>query len=186
MRAGGRLLRRVEERSTAAGRSLVTHHTQAHVCYVSQVGFHFSVSRKGLILDVLKLLHVLRDIEIGDAAFDQAFVICADNDEAIKVLLADPGLREAIQADPQMTLLNQYRDQQIATGPEKLPKDVKVLVLEIPDQVVDPQRLKAMLHLLTATLDRLCWMGVALRQPPGVEIPGPLGCTPLVLTRVPT
>src|SRR5688500_16958197 len=51
--------------------------TRAHVCYASQLDFKFSVSRRGFLLDVLKTLQVVRDIEIGDAVFDKAFILTA-------------------------------------------------------------------------------------------------------------
>lgn len=156
-----------------------SHMTRAHVCYASQLDFKFSVSRRGFLLDVLKTLQVVRDIEIGDPVFDKALILTANIEESLRALLADDELRRMIQAHPPATLLNQYHDHQLASGPEKLPANVDVLVLETPEEILEPNRLKGMIELLTATLERLVVIGVALRQPPGVQICGPLGLVPL-------
>jgi hypothetical protein len=152
--------------------------TRAHVCYASQLPFAFSITRRGFFLDALKMLHIVRDIEVGDPVFDQAFILTGNNEEAFRGLLADEPLRQAILFHPPVTVVNHCAGAMTTLGSLNLPPNVNVLSLEAPEVIPDPERLKQMLQLLTATLERLAVIGVALRQPAGVEIRGPLGLTP--------
>ena len=151
----------------------VSHRRQSHVTYtrmrapyVNPEGFRFTIYRKGLFSDLGKLLG-MQDIEVGDPEFDEAFIIKGNDEVRVRDLFADPEIRSLIQAQPKIRL--EVKDSEGWFGPE-FPEDVDELHFQVVGVIKDVERLKALFDLFAAVLDRLCRIGSAYKQEPGVEL----------------
>jgi hypothetical protein len=141
-------------------------YTRVRAPYVNTDGFRFTVYRKGLFTDLGKLLG-MQDVEVGDPDFDEAFVVKSSDEARVQTLLADPRLRSLIQAQPQIRLA--VKDGEGWFGP-KFPPDVDELHFQVIGVIKDVRRLKGLFDLFAAVLDRLCQIGSAYKQEPGVEL----------------
>jgi hypothetical protein len=141
-------------------------YTRVRAPYVNPDGFRFTVYRKGLFTELGKLLG-MQDIEVGDPDFDEAFVVKATDEARVQTLLADPKLRALLQAQPEIRL--GVMDSEGWFGP-KFPPDVDELHFQVVGVISDVGRLKGLFDLFAAVLDRLCQIGSAYKQEPGVEL----------------
>jgi hypothetical protein len=142
------------------------HYTRMRAPYVNPEGFRFTIYRKGFFSDLGKLLG-MQDIEVGDPAFDEAFVIKANDEGKVCALFANPKIRQMIQDQPQIRL--EVRDSEGWFGP-KFPEDVDELHFQVVGVIKDADRLKTLFDLFAAVLDQLCKIGLAHKQEPGVEL----------------
>src|SRR5437016_2174322 len=69
--------------------------TRIRAPYVNRDGLRFTVYRKSLFTALGKFMG-MQDIAIGEPAFDEAFVIKANDAAQVRALLADPELRELL------------------------------------------------------------------------------------------
>ena len=76
--------------------------------FVNSDGLRFKIYRKGFFSSIGKLLK-MQDIEIGDASFDDQFIIKGNNEEKVKLLLNDATLKLLIQKQPR--ILFEIRDE---------------------------------------------------------------------------
>ncbi|HHH76244.1 MAG TPA: DUF3137 domain-containing protein, partial [Phycisphaerae bacterium] len=76
-----------------------TTYTRMRAPFMNKDKLYFKIYRKGIFSAVGKIFG-MQDIEIGDKYFDDNFIIQGNNEEKIKLLLADPKLKELIQAQP--------------------------------------------------------------------------------------
>ena len=83
------------------------------------------------------------------------------------VLFSDPEIRQMIQDQPKIRL--EVKDSEGWFGP-KFPEDVDELHFQVVGVIKDVERLKALFDLFAAVLDRLCRIGSAYKQEPGVEL----------------
>ena len=94
----------------------------------------------------------MQDIIIGDAFFDDAFVIQGEPEAKIKAFLQDAKLRELIQAQPRIAF-------QIAPGKrmfsQNYPDGIDDLQFLCDGVVKDAQRLKQLFELFATAIDRL-------------------------------
>src|SRR5262245_4478932 len=67
--------------------------TRMRAPYVNPTGFRFTIYRKGLFTGIAKWLG-MQDIEIGDDAFDEAFVVKATHEGLVRALLSNTRIRE--------------------------------------------------------------------------------------------
>jgi hypothetical protein len=141
-------------------------YTRMRAPYLNPEGFRFTIFRKGFLSNLGKLLG-MQDIEIGDAEFDEAFIIQGNNETRVQELFADPGIRALAQAQPQLHLT--VRDSEGWFGPS-FPDDADELLFQVVGVIKDVERLKLLFELFAAVLDRLCRIGSAYKQPPGVEL----------------
>ena len=65
--------------------------------YVNPDGFRFRVYRHGLFSDLGKLLG-MQDVEVGQPAFDEAFIIKGTDEGKLRQLFANPKILELIDA----------------------------------------------------------------------------------------
>ena len=134
--------------------------------YVNPEGFRFTIYRKGLFSDLGKLLG-MQDIEVGDPEFDEAFIIKGNDESRVRELFADPEVRPLIQDQPKIRL--EVKDSEGWFGPV-FPEDVDELHFQVVGVIKDVERLKALFDLFAAVLDRLCRIGSAYKQEPGVSL----------------
>jgi hypothetical protein len=143
-----------------------TTYTRLRAPYVNPEGFRFTVYRQGLFSGLGKLLG-MQDIEVGDPEFDEAFIVQGNDESKVRELFADPKIRALVQAQPQIHL--EVRDSEGWFGPS-FPEGVDELHFQVVGVIKDVDRLKALFDLFAAVLDRLCRIGSAYKQEPGVSL----------------
>jgi hypothetical protein len=94
--------------------------TRIRAPYVNPDGFRFKNFRRSVLSDLGKLLG-MQDIEVGDAEFDEAFIIKGNDEDRVRVLFSDPKIRQMIQDQPKIQL--EVKDSEGWFGP-KFPQDV--------------------------------------------------------------
>jgi hypothetical protein len=143
-----------------------TTYTRMRAPYVNPEGFRFTIYRKSFFSDMGKLLD-MQDIEVGDPEFDETFIIKGNDESKARSLFGDPKIRSLVGAQPQIWLAVQ--DSEGWFGPQ-FPENVDELQFQVVGVIVDVERLKALFDLFAAVLDRLCRIGSAQKQMPGVEL----------------
>jgi hypothetical protein len=141
-------------------------YTRMRAPYVNPEGFRFTIYRKRFFSDLGKLLG-MQDIEVGDPEFDEAFIIKANDESKVRTLFDDPNLRRLVQAQPDIRL--EVKDSEGWFGP-RFPENVDELHFQVVGVIKDVGRLKALFELFAAVLDRLCRIGSAYKQEPGVDL----------------
>lgn len=141
-------------------------YTRIRSPFVNPNGFRFTIYRKGFFSELGKLLG-LQDIEIGDEAFDEAFMIKGNDELKVRDLFADRALRSKIAAQPTLHLT--IADSEGWFGP-KFPDDTDELKFQVGGVIKDVPRLKGLFDLFAALLGRLCEIGVATKQTPEVQL----------------
>jgi hypothetical protein len=143
-----------------------TTYTRIRAPYVNPEGFRFTIYRKGFFSDLGKLLG-MQDIEVGDPEFDEAFIIKGNDESKVRTLFDDPNLRRLVEAQPDIRL--EVKDSDGWFG-HSFPNDVDELHFQVVGVIKDVWRLKALFELFAAVLDRLCRIGSAYEQEPGVDL----------------
>ena len=141
-------------------------YTRMRAPYVNPDGFRFTIYRKGFFSGLGKLLG-MQDIEVGDPEFDEAFIVRGTDEAKVKELFADPNLKAMIEAQPKVRLT--VKDSEGRFGPS-FPDGVDELHFQVVGVIKDLDRLKSLFDLFAAVLDRLCEIGSAYREVPGVEL----------------
>jgi hypothetical protein len=134
--------------------------------YVNPDGFRFTIYRKGFFSELAKLFG-MQDIEIGDEAFDEAFILKGNDEYKVQKLFEDRKIRELALAQPQLRL--EVKDSEGWFGP-RFPENVDELYFHVMGVIKDIERLKGLYELFAAVLDRLCRMGSAYKEEPGVAL----------------
>jgi hypothetical protein len=140
--------------------------TRMRAPYVNPDGFRFTVYRKGIFTDIAKRFG-MQDVEVGDEAFDRDFVVKGTDEGKLRDLFANPRIRELLAAKPELQLT--VKDDEGWFGPS-FPDGVDELYFAVPGVIKDVERLKRLYALFGETLDQLCRMGSAYREPPAVTI----------------
>ena len=142
--------------TVSTGKVTVTY-TRMRAPYVNTAGFRFTVYRKSIFSGIGKLFG-MQDIEIGDAEFDDTFIIKGTDESVVKQLLSNPRIRELIAAQPDIQF--SVKDDESWFGP-KFPEGVDELYFVAHGVIKDIDRLKKMYELFAETLDQLCRIGAA-------------------------
>ena len=143
------------------GKSTVVY-TRLRAPYVNPDGFRFKVYRKGLFTRLGKMLG-MQDIEIGEAGFDEAFVVQGNDESKTRSLLADPKTRALMAAQPAFHL--EVKDSEGFFGP-KFPPDVDELCFQVVGVLTDTTILRGLFGLFAEVLAVLCHMGSAYENDP--------------------
>jgi hypothetical protein len=139
--------------------------TRMRAPYVNPAGFRFTIYRKGLFSELGRWLG-MQDIDVGDPAFDEAFVIKGTDEQKVRALFADPKLRALLAAQPAIHF-EVKDDDGFFKG---FPEGVDELYFQVTGVIKDVDRLHELFDLFAETLDQLCRIGSAYQQPPGVAI----------------
>lgn len=131
--------------------------TRLRAPYVNPNGFRFTVYRRSIFTGIGKFFG-MQDIEIGDAQFDEDFVVKATDDSMVRQLLSNPRIRELMAQ--QKDIRFSVKDDEGWFGP-KFPEGVDELLFVAGGLIKDVDRLKLLYDLLAETLDELCRMGAA-------------------------
>jgi len=149
--------------SEHAGHSHVVY-TRMRAPYVNPDGFRFRLHRAGPFTALGALLG-MQDVEVGDPEFDTAIVLKSENEGRARELFADPKTRALIVAQPKIRM--EVKDNEGWFG-ARFPENVDCLRFQAVGVIKDGERLKALFALVPVLLERLCRIGSATRQEPGV------------------
>lgn len=136
--------------------------TRMRAPYVNPSGFRFTIYRRSMFSGLGKWLG-MQDIEVGDEAFDEAFIIKGTSESQVQALLSNPRLRELLAAQPQIHF--EVKDDDGWFG-RSFPDGVDELYFNVVGVIKDVERLKQLYELFAATLDELCRIGAAYEGDP--------------------
>jgi hypothetical protein len=143
-----------------------TTYTRMRAPYVNADGFRFRIYRASIFTGLGKLLG-MQDLEIGDRAFDEQFVIQSNNPTKVVQFLSNPRLRGLIMAQPRMMF--QVRDDEGWFGTH-FPQGVDEIYFRAHGVIKDLDRLRGLFDLFGETLFQLRTVGSAHHSPPGVTL----------------
>ncbi len=152
--------------TVSTGKSHVTY-TRIRAPFVNPDGFRFNIYRKGIFSGIAKLLGT-QDLEIGDAYFDDEFIIQSSSQDLVYRLLSNLEIRQLIQNQPDIHL--EVKDDE-GWFQNKFPEGVDELYFQTMGVIKDVGRLKALFDLFAAVLDQLCRFGSGYEINPGVKLP---------------
>jgi hypothetical protein len=132
---------------------------------VNPRGFRFTIYRKGFFSAIARRLG-MQDVEIGDPAFDEEFIVKATDESQVRSLLSDAKIRELIAAQPDIHF--SVKDDE-AWFFARFPEGVDELYFEVRGVIKDVERLKLLYELFAETLDQLVRIGAAYEGPANVE-----------------
>ena len=140
--------------------------TQLRAQYVNADGFRFKIYNKGTFSGLGKRLG-MQDVEIGEPAFDEAFIIQGTDETKLRSLFANEKIRQLITAQPYVFL--EVKDDEGWFG-ETFPEGADELYFQVHGVVADVERLKQLFALFAETLHHLCHIGSAYKNDPQVRL----------------
>lgn len=141
-------------------------YTRMRAPYVNPDGFRFRVYRRGFFTDIGKAFG-MQDVEVGQPAFDEDFVIKGTDEGKLRQLFANPKIRELINAQKDIDF--SVKDDEGWFG-ATFPEGVDELLFQVGGVIKDIDRLKLLYELFAETLDELCRMGSTYRRDPEVDV----------------
>jgi hypothetical protein len=141
-------------------------YTRLRAPFRDREGFRCKVSRTGVFSFLGKWLG-LQDVQVGDEAFDRAFVVKANDERKVQALLASAELRRLLAAQKAITL--SVEDHEGWFGP-KFPADCDELRAVVRGHVKDLERLRQLFALFAIALDQLCAIGAAYADAPSLKL----------------
>lgn len=143
-----------------------TTYTRLRAPFVNADGFRFAVFRAHAFSPLARWMG-MQDVAVGDPAFDEGFVVRSDDPDKVCALLADAGIRGIMLAQPRLHL--EVKDDEGWFGPH-FPQGVDELLFRAVGVIKDAERLKALYELFALVLNRLCHLGSAYADDPGVKL----------------
>lgn len=140
--------------------------TRMRAPFVAASDFRFRVYRKSVFSGIAKRLG-MQDIEIGDAPFDEGFIVQGASETRVRRLLSNARIRELIAAQKDIEL--GVKDDEGWFG-SKFPEGVDELYFSVSGIIKDIARLESLFDLFAETLDELHRIGAARTQPPKVTL----------------
>jgi hypothetical protein len=141
-------------------------YTRMRAPFVNADGFYFKIYRPSIFSNLGKALG-MQDVSIGDAAFDDAFIIQTNDERKVRQLLANSRLRALLMAQPRLSVRIKNDD---GIFRKVFPEQVDELYFEVAEVVKDFDRLESLFELFAELLDGLCAIGSAYRDDPGVTL----------------
>jgi len=147
------------------GKSSTTY-TRMRAPYVNADGFRFTAYRSGLFTPLGEMLG-MRDIQIGDAVFDEAFVLKGNDEARVRQFFADDTLKALLYAQSRIHM--EVKDDE-GWFRQSFPSNVDELYFRRVGVMRDLNELRALFELFSHSLHRLCHMGSAYENDPGIRI----------------
>jgi hypothetical protein len=141
-------------------------YTRMRAPYVNPGGFRFNVYRKSVFSGIAKRFG-MQDIEVGDALFDDDFIVQGSDPSRVRELLSNAKIRDLLCQ--QKNVHFSVRDDEGWFG-TRFPEGVDELQFTIGGVIKDLERLKLLFELFAETLDSLARIGAATDAPPDVEL----------------
>jgi hypothetical protein len=143
--------------------------TRIHATYLSADEFHFKIYRLGFWETVAKFFSIkdaphlsLQDIEVGEPALDNMFVIQASDVVKIKRLLSNAKISHGLKTEPNILLYAEHLG--------KYPDGVDVVTLEVPERIGSLSRLEGLYELFSEVLHTMCQIGSAYDDDPNPKL----------------
>lgn len=140
--------------------------TRMRAPFVNKDQFHFAIYPEGFFSKIRKFFG-MQDIEIGEAAFDEKFIIKSNNEEKIKLLLQSAEIRELLQLQKKVSF--EVKDDEGFFGVD-FPNGVDELYFQVGGIVKDKKQLLGLFGLFSMVLDRLVAIDSAYDQDPEVRL----------------
>ena len=134
-------------------------YTRLRAEFLSLDGFRLRLYPRDVLSDVSTSLG-MQDVEVGDAAFDRAFVIKGNDEGKLRALLGERGLRELISAQRDVVVLA-VRDIGAGGGRGFVPADAVEFSFIVRRETDSGRRLAALFDLVGAAMARLRAIGSA-------------------------
>ena len=146
--------------------------TRLRTLITSTDDFRFKIYREidSMFMSTLKFLKLMKDVEIGDPAFDAQFIMRGTDDDKIRQFFSDAAFKEQFAAMPANAVL-EIRDNDPNFFKKKLPRGVDILQWSSRSIVNDGEVLRTMASLFHRTLARLVDLGSAEAGSPDVPLP---------------
>lgn len=145
-----------------------TTYTRLRAPYVNPDNFRFSVYRyRANFFSPLAKALGMQDIPIGEPAFDDTFIVKANNESKVRALLENVTIRSYLTADTQARL--DVKDDEGWFG-ASFPAGVDELSCVMLGVVKDVERLRGLYELFAETLAHLTRIGSAYDTDPGVRL----------------
>jgi hypothetical protein len=152
--------------TVSTGKSSTTY-TRFRAPYVNADGFRFQVYRSGLFTELGKMLG-MQDIEIGDPAFDQTYVLKGNDENKVRQFFSDDKLKALLNAQSRIHM--EVKDDEDGWFREAFPENVDELYFSRVGVMRDLDELQGLFELFAYSLHRLCHMGSAYENDPNVRI----------------
>jgi hypothetical protein len=143
-----------------------TTYTRLRAPYVNADGFRFRVYRTHLFSQLGELFG-MQDIQVGDRAFDEMFVVKSNDERKVRALLKDEAIRNLLKANPNVFF--EVKDDEGYFG-ASFPEGVDELHLSAAGVIKDIDRLRGLYSLFALALNRLCHIGSAYEDDPGIRL----------------
>lgn len=140
--------------------------TRLRAPFVNRDGFRFKIYRKNVFSGIGRLFGV-QDVEVGDAFFDDEFIIQGEPEHLVRSMLTNGMIRQLIQS--QKDIHFQVKDDE-GLFKKKFPEGVDELYFEVVGVIKDRERLKNLFDLFALVLDELCRLGSAYETSPNVKL----------------
>lgn len=140
--------------------------TRMRAPFVNRDGFRFTVYPSNLLTNIAAFAG-MQDVSIGDPAFDDEYVVKANDEAKARALLSSRRLRDLVRAQQSIHL--SVKDDEGWFG-ASFPDGVDELYFQVTGEVKDLERLKLLYELFAETLNRLCAIGSAYESDPGVTL----------------
>ena len=153
--------------TTSTGTTTTTQtFTRMRAPFINKDGLYFKISRAGFFNSIGKFFG-MQDIQIGHPSFDEQFVIKGNNPEKIKLLFAEPQIRELCQQQPRIHLA--IKDDEGWFGTD-FPEGVDELYFRCSGVIKETALLKALFGLFCITLQRLVQIDSADQDDPQITL----------------
>lgn len=141
-------------------------YTRMRVPFVNKDGLYFKIYREGFFSSLGRFFG-MQDIQIGDPAFDESFVIKGNSEDQISLFLNDDELKERFFNQPQCLL--EIRDDEGWFGPD-FPDGVDELYFSCYGVIRELETLKNLFELFSLSLERLVQIDSAYESDPMVQL----------------
>lgn len=138
-------------------------YTRIRAPYINRDDFTFRIFREHFGHRIGKAFG-LPDVEVGYPQFDRDFVIKGSDTRKLKMMFANPDIRQFISYQPKIHL--ELRREAPMFQKPKFPRDVNELYYHCGGILRDLDQLHDLYDLFALTLDHLCAIGTAYEDDP--------------------
>ena len=142
-----------------------TTYTRLRVPFINRSDFRFTIYKEGFFASIGKFFG-MQDIQIGDAFFDEKFIIKSNDVNKVKFLLSDNKLKKLFEKQAYVNFT--VKDDK-GWFHQKYPKNVTVLYFRIRGTVTNKELLHDLFQLFMAILDRLVYINAAFDKNPNFK-----------------
>jgi len=138
--------------------------TRIRAPYINRDNFTFRIEREHGGHRIKKLFKKQEDVIVGHPEFDHDFVIKGSDERKLKMMFANPKIRELISYQPKIRL--ELREEAPLFTKPKFPPNVNELYYSVTGIITDLEQLHDLFDLFTEALDHLCAIGTAYEDDP--------------------